>query len=259
MSSKGNDFKGLSLENDDWISDVTGMTALITKGEVASDSSELKSAPGRRIFVTAKVPVAHVERSASLIRRGFVVVDTAISLEWTPALVIGASSVQHPPQSLYPCDVREAEAEDASAVATLAGRAFVGSRFHLDPDFPNAQARRIKTEWARNLALRARGDGCLVAVQNEQVVGFLGFLKCDIGVSSFVIDLIGVDPDAHRKGVGKSLIIRLLNDAARAGRAVTASTQSANVNSVRLYETLGFRYTGATQVLHAHDQREQTG
>jgi len=259
MSSKVPDFNGLSLKNDDWISDLTGMTALIATGEVASDSSELKSAPGRRIFVTAKVPVAHVERSSSLIRRGFVVVDTAISFEWTPSRIIGAASAERPPQSLQPLEVREAEAEDANAVATLAGRAFVLSRFHLDPDFPNAQARRIKTEWARNLALRARGDGCLVAVRNGQVVGFLGFSKCDIGVSSFVIDLVAVDPDAHRNGVGKSLIIHLLNDAARAGRVVTVGTQAANVHSVRLYETLGFRYTGATQVLHAHDQREQTG
>ena len=259
MSSKGPDFKGLSLKNDEWISDVTGMTALIATGEVASDSSELTSALGRRIFVTAKVPVAHVERSSSLIRRGFVVVDTAISFEWNPARVIGASSVEHLPQSLHPCDVREADAEDANAVATLAGRAFVVSRFHLDPDFPNAQARLIKTEWARNLVLRARGDRCLVAVRNGQVVGFLGFSKCDIGVSSFVIDLVGVDPDAHRNGVGKSLVRRLLNDAARVERVVTVGTQAANVHSVRLYETLGFRYTGATQVLHAHDQREQAG
>ena len=102
MSSKGPDFKGLSLRNDNWISDLTGMTALIATGEVASDTLELKTAPGRRIFVTAKVPVAHVERSSSLIRRGFVVVDTAISLEWTPSRVIGAASVERPKQSLQP-------------------------------------------------------------------------------------------------------------------------------------------------------------
>lgn len=259
MSKKGPNFKGLSLKNDDWISDLTGMSALIATGELESDSSVLKIASGRRIFVTAKVPVAQVERISSLIRRGFVVVDTAISFEWTPSRVIGAAGVESPRQSLQPFEVREAEAEDASAVATLAGRAFVGSRFHLDPDFPNAAACRIKTEWARNLALRTRGDGCLVGVRNGEVVGFLGFSKCDIGLSSFVIDLIGVDPDAHRNGVGKSLVSRLLNDSARLERAVTVGTQAANVHSARLYETLGFRYTGATQVLHAHDQQEQTG
>jgi len=259
MSSKGPDFEGLNLKSDDWISDLTGMRALIATGENLGAAPEINNVLGDRIFVTAKVPVNQVRLSSSLIRRGFVVVDTALSFEWSPARDTGCSSEEQTLQTLHPFDVREAEDQDVNAVAALAGRAFVGSRFHLDPDFPDEQASQIKTEWARNLALGTRGNGCLVAISKGHVVGFLGFLSCNIGVSSFVIDLVGVDPDAQRNGVGKSLVSRLLNDAARLERAVTVGTQAANVHSVRLYETLGFRYTGATQVLHAHDQQEQTG
>ncbi len=258
MSSQGPELEGLSLKADQWLSDLTGMRALIATAEDIADNSAVKPASGRRIFVTAKVPVSEVAAISDLTKRGFVVVDTAVYFHWTSNGMTLHMNDDHHPQAEGGIIVRAAKTDDTDAVSLLAERASIGSRFHLDPDFPKKEARLIKREWARNLVLGKRGDGCLVATSNGRVIGFLGILKRDTDVPSYVIDLIAVDPDAHREGVGKSLVGYLLNDATRVDRMVEVGTQAANVASVRFYEALGFRYAGAIQVLHAHDRGERS-
>jgi ribosomal protein S18 acetylase RimI-like enzyme len=258
MSSQGPDLVGLNLEEDPWLSKVTGMRALIVTEKAGADNSAVKFGKIERTFVTAKVPVSEVKAISDLTKRGFVVVDTAVYFQWTPKEVTLPLDVDHPSQVEGGIIVRAAKTDDADAVVALTGRAFIGSRFHLDPDFPVKEASRIKREWARNLVLGTRGNGCLVATINGQVVGFLGILKRHTHPRSYAIDLVAVDPDAQRKGIGKAMLSDLLDDATRVGRLVEVGTQVANVPSVRLYEALGFRYAGAIQVLHAHDRGERS-
>jgi GNAT superfamily N-acetyltransferase len=56
------------------------------------------------------------------------------------------------------------------------------------------------------------------------------------------IDRLVVDPDRHRRGVGRALVSAVL--ARAGGRRVTVSTGRANLPARTLYESLGFTPTG---------------
>lgn len=259
MSSEVPDLAGLNFKEDSWLSQAAGMKALnVTENDAGATAPRIELGETDRIFVTAKVPVSDIEVVSDLTERGFAIVDTALSFHWTPTGDASLPDGENTPLASSGLIVRAAEKSDADSVGLLAGRAFTGSRFHLDPDFLEEKARVIKCDWARNLVLGRRGDQCIVATCNGRVIGFLGILKQDNDVPAYVIDLIAVDPDFQRGGVGMSLVISLLNNATRVGRNVIVGTQAANVASVRFYEALGFRYAGACYVLHAHYRGERS-
>jgi ribosomal protein S18 acetylase RimI-like enzyme len=147
--------------------------------------------------------------------------------------------------------VRLARAGDREAVASLAGRAFRFSRFHLDPAIPRGLADRVKAGWAANFFAGARGDAMVVAEQDGAVAGFLLLLR---GPSDGVtIDLIAVAPESARQGLARAMIGFAAQGAGGARpKGWRVGTQAANIASVRLYESLGFRLSQAQFVLHHH-------
>ena len=216
------------------------------------DDNEYHRQSGRYFF-EAKVPVGQGARTEDLIRRGFSLIDTSLTLrredscgEYSP---VCADSRLSRSDGLYISAVRP---EDAIAVASIASGAFKYSRFHLDPRFPNECARRIKGEWARNLASGRRGEGCLVARRGNRVVGFLGYLRPMQQDAPIVIDLGAVDPSEQGTGVGKEIVATFLTSANNDRREVIVGTQAANRPSVRLYEDWGLRLDSADYVLHGH-------
>jgi ribosomal protein S18 acetylase RimI-like enzyme len=148
--------------------------------------------------------------------------------------------------------IRFARPDDEKEVRALAGSAFQYSRFHLDPAIPAALAHRIKSEWAGNWFRGARGDGMIVAEDAGRVAGFLQLLWRG---ERLVIDLVAVDPASRARGLARAMIgcaaKRGTGDARRPA-AITVGTQAANIPSVRLYESLGFRLRGSQYVLHHH-------
>src|SRR5262249_19129745 len=84
-------------------------------------------------------------------------------------------------------------------------------------------------------------------------VGFLAVLQTTVhGKTSRVIDLVGVDSAYQGHGVGKGLIGFFLAECARLNAEARVGTQAANIPSLRLYESLGFRVCETPYVLHAH-------
>lgn len=144
-----------------------------------------------------------------------------------------------------PAQVRPAEPDDALSVKALAAEAFVFDRFHRDPQIGHGPASRLKAEWAGNFFSGRRGDRMVVAEDQEGVCGFLQLIDAD---HDTVIDLIAVNGRCRGKGVARSMIAL----AAKNASAMRVGTQIANLPSLALYETLGFRMTAASYVLHLH-------
>ena len=246
------DLKGLNLSPNAWLSDIVGWPCL-TVCELSSLGDDEYHRKSGRCFFEAKVPVGQGARTEDLIRRGFSLIDTSLTLRRDVSCGnfprVCADSRLSRSDDLY---INAARPEEAIAVASIASRAFKYSRFHLDPRFPEECAQRIKGEWARNLVSGLRGEGCLVARRGNRVVGFLGYLRPMQQDAPNVIDLVAVDPSEQGTGVGKEIVAMFLASADNDRREVIVGTQAVNRSSVRLYENLGFRLDSADYVLHGH-------
>ncbi len=89
----------------------------------------------------------------------------------------------------------------------------------------------------------------VVAEMEGRVAGFNQLLRGSRGER--VIDLIGVHPDFRRQGLGRALCLAAEQHADGAA-AMLVGTQVANIPSVRLYESLGYRLAHAHYVFHRH-------
>jgi ribosomal protein S18 acetylase RimI-like enzyme len=229
-----------SLARDAWLGDILGCEAWrVSIGPQGPDRDALGrvSAPA---FLYAKVPTSDTRAVASLDALGFHVVDTNVTLEREAAPPLAT-------KGRNAC--RFAVPDDRDAVRALAGRAFSHSRLHLDSAVPREAADRSRAEWAANFFSGARGDHMVVAEDNGTCRGFLQLLGPAAGV--LTIDLIGVDPTARRRGVARDMIAFAVAELPGIDR-LRVGTQVANVPSLRLYESLGFRVVETSYVLHCH-------
>lgn len=230
------------LDEDPWLGSVLERRAWRVANGGNGPSLDALNARGPQ-FATAKVDAADTAAVAELERFGFRVVDTALTFD--------ARAIQAPGNDDR---ARFARPEDEAAVRALAGSAFQFSRFHLDPALPAALAHRVKAEWAGNWFRGARGDGMVVAEDGGRVAGFLQLLWSG---DQLVIDLVAVDSHSRGRGLARAMIgfaaERGTGDARRPA-AMIVGTQAANIPSVRLYESLGFRLCGSQYVLHHHGE-----
>ena len=146
------------------------------------------------------------------------------------------------------CIIGFASPEDAEGVEMLAGCCFSYSRFHLDPEIPGAKANEVKARWAGNFFLEKRGDFMVVARKGGAVIGFLQLLRRE---DTLIIDLIGVDADRRRTGVG-TMLIAYAEKHCGVFETIRVGTQMANISSLRFYERHGFMATAASYVFHFH-------
>jgi ribosomal protein S18 acetylase RimI-like enzyme len=230
------------LEADAWLSRMLGRPAwtVVPAGSGAAPLSEL-SKPGVQ-FATARVNAADTAGAMVLQAFGFRVVDMGLTLEAARAEVASGGAA------------RFAGSGDRAAVEAIAGSAFRFSRFHLDPKLPKPLADKVKATWAANWFLGARGDGMVVAEYPQGTVA--GFLQLRWAAEErLVIDLIAVRQDCERRGLARAMIGYAWSHGtgdARRPRGMIAGTQAANIASIRLYESLGFRLREARFVLHHH-------
>ncbi len=192
-----------------------------------------------RWMLEVKVGVSRVADVAALTARGFRVIDTNVQL---------ARPAQRLPPETVPC--RHAKPADEPAVRAVAAASFTQTRFHVDPRIPKASADRVKEEWAGNFFSGKRGEWLVVAEDGGRVTGFLQVLRGAGG--NLVIDLVGVQPGSRSKGLGRSMIAFAARSCLEGDAPMIVGTQIGNSGSLRLYENLGFRFSGASYVLHMH-------
>jgi len=136
-------------------------------------------------------------------------------------------------------------------ILDIAESSFIYDRFHNDPYISDVIAGRIKRQWALNYLMKKRGDFVLAVLG-----GFLCILKRP---GEYVIDLIGVDKNERRKGIGKKLIQQLFScireeSFPSVGNCrIVVGTQLDNIPSLKLYQAMGFdQIDGFNYVFHLH-------
>ncbi|MDH3222616.1 MAG: hypothetical protein OEO23_02790 [Gemmatimonadota bacterium] len=192
--------------------------------------------------------VAHARGEDSVHRRrlhetGFRPVEEAYTVA-LPRLVKAGL-----PSSLV--ELRRARPEERSALEDLASRAFRFGRFHTDPWFPVALARRRMARWVgRAMESEDPADAVLVVESEGGPEGFFHVRHVD-GKAS--LRLGGVDPSRNGGLGGYGLFVetlRWLRD--RGARSVTAEIAAANTAVVNVYARLGFLFTRLDVTMHLH-------
>lgn len=85
----------------------------------------------------------------------------------------------------------------------------------------------------------------LVADEDGIVAGWASLLPWKQRGFEIVEDLVYVDPLYQRRGVGRQLLTRLLEEARSTGcRTIVASVAADNVSGLRLHQSLGFEVVG---------------
>lgn len=246
----------MRVEKDQWLSDVLGISSWKVLGvEGGTSPADIRASLVDRAgqdaaFFSAKIPTRDVGALTNATQAGFFVVDVNVTFDWDKM----ANRISGNKTS---CDgnivIEAAGADDALAIEKIAGHCFLFSRFHLDPALGLDRANEVKRQWARN-ACRGRASVVYVARQKKNdVVGFLAVLEGkSVNGKEAIIDLVGVDATRQGQGAGKALS-RMFVDQWR-GRTdrLRVGTQISNIPAMRLYESIGFRVTETSYVLHAH-------
>jgi phosphinothricin acetyltransferase len=140
-------------------------------------------------------------------------------------------------------ELREAAERDFAAIAAIyAEHVRTGTAtFEIEPPDPAEMVRR----WRE---VRSRGLPYLVAVADAQVVGYAyaGPYRPRPAYRFTVEDSIYLRGDACGRGIGRSLLSQLIDDAERAGarQMIAVIGDAANAASIRVHAALGFRQIG---------------
>lgn len=135
-----------------------------------------------------------------------------------------------------PVTIREMKIEDLAAVFHLGEKLFTADRW------PNLY--RTWDEYEVVGIFSSDGDTCLVAEQDDEVVGFALGTIIDKRNSAWVYGYLlwlGVDPDIKGTGVGKRLVDRLTHLLIGFGaRMMLTDTDGDNKHAIRFFERQGF-------------------
>jgi dTDP-4-amino-4,6-dideoxy-D-galactose acyltransferase len=234
------------INRDEWLAQILGKDAfcisvsqeLLASQEYRNELKQLLEC--KNIFIYAKVPTTSLAAVQFLEQNGFRLVDTNILFQ---------KERSEKPILKGLCTLRNARPTDEQESVELASKSFQLSRFHLDPLISREAADRIKGEWVRNYFRKKRGDYMILAFVEEKLAGFLQLINGPDRI--LTIDLIAVDPDQRRKGIGNDLIVHAETEFVQFAQ-IKVGTQIANVPSLRLYENLGFRVVNSQYVFHFH-------
>ncbi len=214
-----------------------------------TDSADLKFLQDKNYnpkgsFFYTKVDCSNVSNLRAFENFGFKIIEENITLEKKGE----ESNVKESFWDSQQYEIRWAQAEDRNFVEDIAQKNFSHDRFHQDPNIDNSLADEIKRQWAGNFFSGKRGDAMIVATANNRPVAFLLLL---LAKKHSVIDLIAVSKEHRKKGLSKQMISYAMRELSDRNRWLVG-TQSTNVPSVRLYESLGFQTIGSQYVLHRH-------
>lgn len=212
--------------------------------DTAIPETEHHRARVARAFYHTKVPTHDVARLATFTASGWHIVDVNVTFAIAPRATVDAPRKEDD-------IIVDTAPEIAAQAPAIAARCFRYSRFHLDPDIPDAIANEVKRAWVANYVTGARGDQLFVAHRGGQALGFLAAMR---NGSDVFIELVGVDLPYQRQGIGAALITACM-DVYHGCNAVVVGTQAVNTPSIRCYERLGFRLVASSYVLHLHHHR----
>lgn len=240
----------MRVEPDLWLRSIFGYDVFrVSDFRLDSDNqNELNSAiqSSQNAFFFMKIPVGQSGVLRAALNLGFQIADINVTLERKPESL-------DPPKERPEYIIRDAYQNECTSVSEIAGVCFIRSRFHQDPRIPKDIANTIKRRWVENYFRGERGDSIIVAEVSGKPVGFLAIDKIlDKNQEIRVIDLIGVHPKFHGRGIGKRMVNFFISDSVTKCNLLRVGTQIINLPSLHLYEKCGFRLSDSVYVLHAH-------
>ena len=198
-------------------------------------------------FLYTKVASSNLTSLRLFKNSGFKNIEENITLERNG----GGANINKPFRHRQHYKIRLAQEGDKNFVEEIAKASFSHDRFHQDPKIDNSLADKIKKQWAGNFFSGKRGDSMIVTTANNRPVAFLLLL---LEKQNTVIDLIAVSQEHRKKGLSSQMIGYAMQKFS-ANVRWRVGTQSTNIASIRLYESLGFQTTGYQYVLHKHSLR----
>jgi L-amino acid N-acyltransferase YncA len=139
--------------------------------------------------------------------------------------------------------IRPATPADIPAITRIYAHAVLRgtATFELDPPDETEMTRRMK-------ALLDGGFPYIVAENGGTLAGYAyaGPYRTRPAYRFTVEDSIYVDPGTHRRGLGRALLTRLIEEAERRGfrQMIAVIGDSANAPSIEIHRVLGFRMVG---------------
>ena len=177
---------------------------------------------------------------------GFKIIEENITLERKGGKT--KTNTKEPFRDRQQYEIRWAQDKDRNFVEDIAKK--------ISPTTGFIKTRKLTIHWPMksrgnglgNFFLGKRGDAMIVATANNRPVAFCSYFSKK---KHSVIDLIAVSKKHRKKGLSKQMIIYALQNLSDRNRWLVG-TQSTNIPSVRLYESLGFQNIGSQHVLHKH-------
>ncbi len=103
---------------------------------------------------------------------------------------------------------------------------------------------------------RCKNGEILVAIENDKLVGFIGFAK-DVFFESDYIEALVVDKNFRRKGIAKSLVQECEKQAMKRGcRRVFSSVEPSNLASFQMHRSLGYIECGYVDHIWGENKRD---
>ena len=193
--------------------------------------------PKSDTFIFCKVPTSNISGSMFLEKLGFNIVDTNIQMKKKSN--VDKRVIEN---------TRYALIKDRSRIVEIAKNSFIFSRFHLDPNIDNNIANLIKEKWVDNYFNGERGNFLIVKEMHSIIVGFLLILQKK---EDYIIDLIAVDSNYRKLGIARDMIVYFESNLGSEKTLITG-TQIANIQSLRLYQSLGFKVNRSDYIFHYH-------
>ncbi|MFG6147777.1 GNAT family N-acetyltransferase [Halobacillus sp. B23F22_1] len=136
---------------------------------------------------------------------------------------------------------------DRASILTIAEETFAHGRFHRDFNIPNEQADKRYMNWVSDLIDKKQ----IYALKcNEEIAGFYGFEKENVL-------LLGMSKNYRHKGLAKSFTSKACDKHMKESglSELRTSISAANVASLNLFHTLGFRLESAKDIYHKLNRR----
>jgi len=212
---------------------------------VAGDASQRELAEAVTRLQEAGVRLAYLFRDEPLPQREADALRARlVDRKVTYRMQADALPTDHPAPAVTPYTPGLPQA-DLERLAIVAGQY---SRFHVDPDFPDARFVELYTRWLRKSLSGEIADAVLVVADEGRARGLVTMAQSGPGGQ---IGLVAVDEACRGRGLGRQLVEAAKGwFAARGAAFADVVTQQDNRVACRLYETCGFRVHQLQYVYH---------
>ena len=144
--------------------------------------------------------------------------------------------------------IRAATAADIPAITAIYAHAvrFGTASFEIDPPDEAEMGERFRT-------LVSGGFPYLVATIDDRLAGYAyaGLYRTRVAYRNTLEDSVYIDPQFHRRGIGRALLDRLMTESEARGyrQMIAVIGDSAQLGSIALHRAAGFRMVGTFEAV----------